>query len=151
MGLGPHRLNAPNRPKWFFEKEKYGGILCDIGSHQAEQYLYYAGEKNATVVKSQVANYAHPQYPELEDFGEAMILGDNGTSNYFRVDWFTPDGLRTWGDGRTTILGTKGYIELRKYIDITRDNTPDHLFLVDEKENTTLTAVVKSAIPSSES
>ena len=116
-----------------FEKEKYGGILCDIGSHQAEQYLYYAGEKNATVVKSQVANYAHPQYPELEDFGEAMILGDNGTSNYFRVDWFTPDGLRTWGDGRTTILGTKGYIELRKYIDITRDNTPDHLFLVDEK------------------
>lgn len=133
LGLGPHRLNAPNRPKWFFEKEKYGGILCDIGSHQAEQYLYYAGEKNATVVKSQVANYAHPQYPELEDFGEAMILGDNGTSNYFRVDWFTPDGLRTWGDGRTTILGTKGYIELRKYIDITRDNTPDHLFLVDEK------------------
>ena len=133
IGLGPHRLNAPSRPDWFFEKEKYGGILCDIGSHQIEQFLFYADVKNAIVAKSQIANYNHPQYPELEDFGDAMLVGDNGATNYFRVDWFTPDGLSTWGDGRTLILGTKGYIELRKYTDISRANSPDHVYLVDDK------------------
>ena len=131
IGLGPHRLNAASRPEWFFEKEKYGGILCDIGSHQTEQFLYFADLKDANVVRSQVANYAHPQYPELEDFGDAMLVGDNGATNYFRVDWFTPDGLSTWGDGRMLILGTKGYIEIRKYVDIARDSQAG-VYLVNE-------------------
>lgn len=117
-GFGPHRLNAPSRPKWFFEHEKYGGILCDIGSHQIEQYLSFAGEEDAQVVSARVANYNHPDYPELEDFGDCAITGKNGTSFYFRVDWFTPDGLRTWGDGRTLIIGTEGTIEIRKYINL---------------------------------
>ena len=130
IGLGPHRLNAPSRPDWFFIKEKYGGIICDIGSHQAEQFLYYTGAKDAKVASSHVANYHHPQYPELEDFGEVNLVADNGATNYFRVDWFTPDGLRTWGDGRTFILGTEGYIELRKYIDVARSVDGDQLFLV---------------------
>jgi hypothetical protein len=50
-----------------------------------------------------------------------------------RVDWFTPDGLPIWGDGRLTILGTEGYLELRKYIDIAGQPGVDHLFLVDRK------------------
>lgn len=137
IGLGPHRLSAPARPKWFFEKEKYGGILCDIGSHQIEQYLHYAGASDATVTASQIANYAHPEYPELDDFGDAMLLGDNGTTCYFRVDWFTPDGLGTWGDGRAVILGTNGYIEQRKYIDVaTGKQTGNHVILVNEKQET---------------
>jgi len=130
LGLGPHRLNAASRPAWFFERSKYGGILCDIGSHQIEQFLFYSGANDATVTQSVVANYANPDHPELEDYGHANLIGDNGTTNFFRVDWLTPDGLRTWGDGRTFILGTKGYIEMRKYVDITRDSGPDQLFLV---------------------
>lgn len=131
IGLGPHTLNAQGRPGWFFEKAKYGGILCDIGSHQIEQFLYYAGAKDAQVVKSQVANYAHPEYPELEDFGDAMLVADNGATNYFRVDWFSPSGLRSWGDGRTLVLGTDGYIEMRKYIEIAADPlTQDNVYLV---------------------
>ncbi|MFD2673655.1 Gfo/Idh/MocA family protein [Marinicrinis sediminis] len=131
-GFGPHRLNAPSRPDWFFEFEKYGGILCDIGSHQIEQFLFYSGAKDATVMHSKVANYQHPEYPELEDYGDATLVGDNGATQYFRVDWFTPDGLSTWGDGRTFILGTKGYIELRKYVDVSREQTGDHVYLVNE-------------------
>jgi predicted dehydrogenase len=130
LGLGPHRLNAPSRPPWFFELEKYGGILCDIGSHQIEQFLFYAGCKDAKVLSSKVANYHNKAYPELEDYGDATLVGDNGATNYFRVDWLTPSGLGTWGDGRTVILGTEGYIELRKYIDIARDSRGDHLYLV---------------------
>lgn len=133
LGLGPHRLNAPSRPDWFFEKDKYGGILCDIGSHQIEQFLFYTGETDATVTRSQVGNFNHPEYPELEDFGDAMLLGQNGATQYFRVDWFTPDGLRTWGDGRTLILGTEGYIELRKYINIGEETASgNHVFLVNK-------------------
>lgn len=132
-GFGPHRLNAPSRPQWFFEKEKYGGILCDIGSHQIEQFLFYTGETEAEVVSARVANYNHPDYPELEDFGDCTLTGANGATHYFRVDWFNPDGLRTWGDGRTFILGTEGYIELRKYINLAADTTEgDHVFLVNK-------------------
>lgn len=133
MGLGPHRLNAALRPGWFFEKEKYGGILCDIGSHQIEQFLYYSGATDAMIVNSQIGNYNHPEYPELDDFGDATLVGTNGAMGYFRVDWFTPDGLSTWGDGRTFILGTEGYIELRKYVDIAKEETADHVFWVDKE------------------
>ena len=133
-GFGPHRLGAAGRPKWFFEREKYGGILCDIGSHQIEQYLHFAGEEDAAVQLSRIANYAHPEYPELEDFGDCSITGKNGTTNYFRVDWFNPDGLRTWGDGRTFILGTEGFIEIRKYINLAADKVDgNHVFLVNGK------------------
>jgi predicted dehydrogenase len=132
MGLGPHRLNAPARPDWFFQREKYGGILCDIGSHQIEQFLYYADCRDAEVLHSKVGNYNSPAYPELEDFGDATLRGDNGATQYFRVDWLTPDGLSTWGDGRTTILGTKGYIELRKYVDIARSKEGNHVYLVND-------------------
>ena len=133
MGLGPHRLHAHSRPEWFFQKEKYGGILCDIGSHNCEQFLFYTGAADAEVTASAVANYAHPEFPELEDFGECNLVADNGASGYFRVDWFSPDGLSTWGDGRLFLLGTTGYIELRKYTDITTSHGGDQLLLVDAK------------------
>jgi len=133
IGLGPHRINLPSRPDWFFIKERYGGILIDIGSHQIEQFLYYAGAKDATVQCAKVANFKFKDYPELEDFGDATLVADNGATNYFRVDWFTPDGLGTWGDGRTFILGTDGYIEMRKYIDVARNPQGDHLYLVNHE------------------
>lgn len=133
IGLGPHRLSATSRPAWFFEKSRYGGILTDIGSHQCEQFLHFTGATDARVVAAHVTNHHHPEFPGLEDFGEAMMIGDNGASFYFRVDWFTPDGLRTWGDGRTLIQGTDGYIELRKYVDIATDRMGDQVYLVNQR------------------
>jgi predicted dehydrogenase len=130
VGLGPHRINPASRPAWFFQKARYGGIITDIASHQMDQFLFFTGSTQAQVVASQVANYKFPQYPELEDFGDALLAGNGGTG-YVRVDWYTPDGLPTWGDGRLTILGTDGYIELRKYVDIGGKPGGSHLFLVD--------------------
>ena len=132
IGFGPHRIDAASRPDWFFKHDLYGGILCDIGSHQIEQFLSFTGAADAKVLHSKVANYRYKQFPELEDFGDATLLADNGATGYFRIDWLTPDGLRTWGDGRTFILGTHGYIELRKYIDVGRDDGGDQLFLVND-------------------
>jgi predicted dehydrogenase len=136
MGLGPHRLSPQSRPDWFFVKEKYGGILCDIGSHQIEQILFYTGAKDASVTYSRIANYSHPEYPELDDFGDASLVTDNGAAGYFRVDWFTPDGLQMWGDGRSVILGTEGFIEQRKYMNLGTNDGPGHLFLANGREET---------------
>lgn len=147
LGMGPHRLNAPSRPAWFFERARYGGILCDIGSHQIEQFLFYTGATDATVAASKIANYNHPEYPELDDFGDATLIGNNGATGYFRVDWFTPDGLRSWGDGRTFILGTGGYIELRKNLDVGREGDGDHVFWVDGKGEHTFDARGKTGFP----
>jgi len=131
IGMGPHRIGLHNRPPWFFEREKYGGILADIGSHQVDQFLYFTGSTTAEVVASQVANYTHPQHPGLEDFGD-MTLRSATATGYVRVDWFTPDGLDTWGDGRLFILGTEGYIELRKYTNVASGGQGgNHLFWVD--------------------
>jgi predicted dehydrogenase len=133
IGLGPHRMNAPSRPEWFFKRERYGGIIADIGSHQFDQYLFFTGTTKADIVASQVGNISHPQYPGFEDFGDVMIRGNGGTG-YIRVDWFTPDGLNTWGDGRLTVLGTEGFIEIRKNIDIAGRPGGNHLILVNQKE-----------------
>lgn len=131
-GFGPHRLGT-GRPQWFWETEKYGGVLCDIGSHQIEQFLYFTGEEDAEVQFSRIANYANPDHPGLNDFGDCSIVGKNGATHYFRVDWFTPTSLRTWGDGRTFILGTEGYIEIRKYINVASDTLDgDHVYLVNK-------------------
>lgn len=132
LSMGPHLRRFHTRPEWFFEKEKYGGILTDIGSHNFDQFLHFTGSTSAEIVSAQVANFHHPQYPELEDFGDVIVRG-NGGVGYIRVDWFTPDGLGIWGDGRLFILGSDGYIELRKYIDIAGRPGADHLFLVDHK------------------
>ncbi len=131
MGLGPHRLRKETRPDWFFQREKFGGILCDIGSHQFEQFLTYANASDARVVHAAVGNFANPDKPGFEDFGEATLVANNGASNQVRIDWYTPDGLGTWGDGRTFILGTKGYVELRKYVDVGREKTGNHVYIVD--------------------
>ena len=130
VGLGPHRLNAPSRPAWFFERERYGGIINDIASHQVDQFLFFTGSTRAEIVAAQVGNLAHPDWPGFEDFGDLLLRGDRGTG-YIRVDWFTPDGLGTWGDTRLTVLGTDGYIEVRKNRDITGRPGANHLFLVD--------------------
>jgi len=131
LGTGPHR-EGEGRPDWFYDKRYFGGILCDIGSHQIEQFLFYTGNEEAHIVASQVRNVNHPQYPQFEDFGDAMLAGENGATGYFRCDWFTPAGLPTWGDGRLTLLGTEGYIEIRKYIDLTRGEQ-DVVYLVNKE------------------
>ncbi len=133
IGLGPHRLNRHLRPAWFFERAQGGGILADIASHQIDQFLHFTGSHDAEIVASAVANYANPETPEFEDFGEILLRSEQA-SGYIRVDWYTPDGLSTWGDGRCTILGTLGYIELRKYVDIAGRAGTDHLFLVTNED-----------------
>jgi predicted dehydrogenase len=133
VGLGPHRLNRHLRPAWFFQPERFGGILCDIGSHQIEQFLTFTRSTDADVVAATVGNFANPSDTAFEDFGEIVLRSPQG-SGYVSLNWYTPDGLSNWGDGRLTIVGTDGYIELRKFVDIAGRPGTDHLFLVDNKE-----------------
>jgi len=135
INLAPHRLSKEIRPDWFFDKEQYGGIITDIGSHQFEQFLAYTGATDAEVNFARVENFNNPGTPGLEDFGEVSLTADNGASFYCRMDWFTPDGSPVWGDGRTFVVGTEGSIEVRKYMDVARKAPDSVLFLVNgEKE-----------------
>jgi predicted dehydrogenase len=129
-GLGPHRLRKESRPAWFFDRARYGGILTDIASHQVEQFLFFTGAADARVLSASVANRANPDTPELQDVGDMHLATDTATG-MIRVDWFTPDGLPTWGDGRLIVVGTEGTIELRKYVDVAGRPGTDHLFLTD--------------------
>ena len=133
IGLGPHRMNVKSRPPWFFDKQYFGGIICDIASHQFDQFLFFTGSTKADIIAAQVGNTHFSQYPQFEDFGDVMVRGNKGMG-YIRVDWFTPDGLKSWGDGRLTILGTDGFIEIRKNIDPAGRSGGNHLFLTDNKE-----------------
>lgn len=144
---GPHRLSKDKRPDWFFRKKQYGGIITDIMSHQFEQFLCFTGEPDATINFARVENFANPDKPELEDFGEVSLIGTNGSSAYCRADWFTPDGLRTWGDGRVFIMGTKGTMELRKYLDVARGGSPDKIFLVDGEAELEIDCAGKVGFP----
>jgi predicted dehydrogenase len=147
LNLAPHRLSADTRPEWFFDKACYGGILTDVGSHQVEQFLTYAGCLDANINFARVENFSHPDRPGLEDFGEMSLTGDNGASFYSRVDWITPDGLRTWGDGRTFIVGSEGSIELRKYIDVAREAPSSKLFLVNAKGEREIECLGQTGFP----
>ncbi len=140
INIAPHQIfqhrgdagGGSGRPDWFWIPEQYGGILCDIGSHQVDQFLFYTGSKEAEVAESQIANVRHPEHPRFQDFGDMVLRGDRGFG-YVRLDWFTPDGLGTWGDGRLFILGTEGYIEVRKYINVAVSKQGNNLFIVDGK------------------
>jgi predicted dehydrogenase len=145
INIAPHQIrqrpgsdagsagSIDGRPPWFWKDVQFGGILCDIGSHQVDQFLYYTGSTKAEVVASQVANIRHPNHPQFQDFGDMMLRGNNGFG-YVRLDWFTPYGLGTWGDGRLFILGTDGYIELRKYTNVAVSKQGNNLFIVDQNE-----------------
>ncbi len=133
IGMAPHRMSPETRPPWFFDRQQYGGILCDLASHNIDSFLFLTGSTHVDIAAAQVGNLAHPHYPGLEDFGDVMLRGDRGLG-YLRVDWFTPRGIQTFGDARLTILGTDGYMELRKNIDIAGRPGAGHLFVVDHKE-----------------
>jgi len=144
--FGPHRV-GPTRPDWFYDPDRYGGILCDIGSHNFEQMLFYTGATDGEIVSATIANYAHPETPGLQDFGDAHVVLDNGMTGYVRVDWFTPDGLDVFGDGRTVLLGTDGYIEMRKYVDITTDNGGGQVLLVNHDGQFRFDATGRTGFP----
>jgi predicted dehydrogenase len=141
INIAPHQIfqragnagGGSGRPEWFWHARQFGGILCDIGSHQVDQFLFYTGSTQAEVVESQIANVRHPDHPEFQDFGDMVLRGDRGLG-YVRLDWFTPDGLGTWGDGRLFILGTEGYIEVRKYTNVAVSRQGNNLFIVDKNQ-----------------
>lgn len=131
IGMGPHSLGSL-RDEWFWDPVRAGHILVDIASHQFEQFLFFTGSTDARVVSSMDANFEHPDRPDFQDYGHAVVASPTATG-FIRVDWFTPTGSPVWGDGRIFLMGTEGTIELRKYMDTEGRPGGDHLFLTDKE------------------
>lgn len=135
MGSGPHLLSAKHRPAWFWDESATGGILVDIGSHQADQFLAVAvgadgPSATAEVQRASVGNVTCLDHPAMQDIG-SMTLVANGVVGDHRVDYLTADGLGTWGDVRLVIVGTEGTIEARANIDPAGEAGAEHLIVVD--------------------
>jgi len=115
INIAPHQVNqkhgdaggASGRPEWFWNPDEYGGILCDIGSHQVDQFLYYTGSTEAEVVASQIANVAHPERPRFQDFGDMMLRGNCGTG-YVRLTGLLPTGSGRGAMEGSSCLARKG-------------------------------------------
>jgi predicted dehydrogenase len=125
--LAPHRLNRALRPAWFFEREAYGGIINDIGVHSIDLFLAFAQASDATIAASTIGCFGTPPQG-FEDFAEITLRSETMTGT-MRLDWFTPDGLPDWGDGRLFLVGTEGTLELRKNLDIEGRAGGDHMFV----------------------
>jgi predicted dehydrogenase len=130
--LLPHRLNRALRPTWFFDRPAYGGIINDIGVHAIDQFLAFADASDAEIVLSSVGAFG-TEPPGFEDFAE-LVLATPAVRGYVRLDWFTPDGLPTWGDGRFFVVGTEATLELRKNLDIEGRAGTDHMFIANRTE-----------------
>jgi predicted dehydrogenase len=130
-GIGPHHIRGQSRPSWFFDRSISGGIIGDVGTHQVEQFLHFTGSTTAEIVNSQTGNFGNRDNPQFEDYGEVSLIGDGGVG-WFRVDWYTPASLGVPGDIRLFVLGTEGYMEMRKYIDPAGRPGPEHLLLVNK-------------------
>lgn len=130
--LAPHRLNRDLRPAWFFDKPAYGGIITDIGTHSVDQFVAFAGTTDVSIDMATIGSFGTK--PEgFEDFAEFVLSSDN-LRGYARVDWFTPDGLASWGDGRLFLVGTEGTLELRKNLDLEGRTGGNHMFVVSRTE-----------------
>lgn len=129
-GFGPHRLFGERpRPAWTFDRHYFGGIINDLASHQIEQFLFFTGSQSAEVTAASVGNFKFREYPKMHDMGDLSLRSPHAVG-HIRVDWLTPAGLPVWGDVRLFLLGTEGYIELRKNIDVAGRDGESHLFLV---------------------
>ncbi len=133
IGTGPHRQGNYERPDWFYDRQSYGGIITDIGSHQIHQFLVFTNSNEAKINHALVENTTKLDKSGFQDFGEVNLTGNSG-HGYIRLDWFTPDALPTWGDGRLLILGDKGFIEIRKYTDLAKSDTGNHLYYANNEE-----------------
>src|SRR5437588_9312131 len=78
QGHGGDARGSGGRPDWLWNPVQYGGILCDIGSHQVDQFLYYTGSTEAEIAESQIANVNHPQHAHFQDFGDMVLRGNRG-------------------------------------------------------------------------
>ncbi|MEU8222003.1 Gfo/Idh/MocA family oxidoreductase [Kribbella sp. NPDC048915] len=98
---GPHKLNRPTRPDWFFDRARYGGILNDLAVHDIDAALLFTGLTGGSVSGSTVGS----------SYGVATLSGP-GALVTAGVDWMTPAGSPVHGDYRMKLVGTEGTAEL---------------------------------------
>jgi predicted dehydrogenase len=130
--LAPHRLNRALRPAWFFDRDAYGGIITDIGVHSIDQFLAFANVSDAVIAAATIVCFG-TEPAGFEDFAEVTLRG-GGMTGTMRMDWFTPDGLADWGDGRLFLVGTEGTLELRKNLDLDGRPGGDHMFVTNRQQ-----------------
>lgn len=112
VGLGGHRLAPATRAPWTYDRQKYGGIINDVGSHQIELFRWLTGEQ-IVEFRSRIGNLGTPEHPDFEDFGDVSFQSERGIAGYVQLHWLTPEPWVFTGDRRQFVVGTKGSAEVR--------------------------------------
>jgi len=112
FAAGPHKVNAPTRPEWFWHPKTNGGIFEDIGSHHID-FCCWMTDDSPVWACAMEGNFDQPDHPEFRDFGQALLRFGSGVQAHVEVDWLNPHSMRNFGDTRFWVLGTSGKIELR--------------------------------------
>lgn len=111
-----HVANS-SKAEWFYDEKMNGGLLGDFGCHLIEQHLHFSGCEDTKLISSRLSNIKNDKYPNFSDYADMSLLSANGVSGQIRVDWLAPNWINGWGEDRTTIFGSEGYIELGKFYD----------------------------------
>ncbi|WP_405056649.1 Gfo/Idh/MocA family oxidoreductase [Kribbella sp. NBC_01505] len=106
VSTGPHKLNRPTRPEWFFDRTRYGGLLNDLAVHDIDAALHFTGLTAGTVSGALASEPGFPRY------GTATLTGP-GVLITAGVDWLTPAASPLHGDYRMKLVGSNGTAELQ--------------------------------------
>ena len=121
---GPHKLNRAQRPDWFFDPARYGGILADLAVHDLDAALLFAPADEG-VVRGDVS----------APLDGAETFARYGTATFTtpatvvsaEVSWLTPSASDVHGDYRLRLVGTRGTAEIfwaRGRVELTTDDRP---------------------------
>jgi predicted dehydrogenase len=110
-----HPLNLPNRPKWYFEPNKHGGTINDIGVHAIDLIPWMTVREITEVTAARAWNARLKEFPHFQDAGQFLLKMDNDGGVFGDVSYLSPDGLaysapQYW---RVTCHGDKGVLEAR--------------------------------------
>ena len=131
IGTGPHRQGNYEDLNGFMKERVMVELLQNRITSNSSIFIFTGS--NEAKINHALVEILKKEFPGFQDFGEINLTSNKG-HGYIRLDWFTPDALPTWGDGRLLILGDKGYLEIRKYTDIARSKKGNHLFYANNNE-----------------
>lgn len=113
LASGQKSYPFARRDDFYKDRRTYGGSIPWQAIH-AIDFISYCTGKDYARVAAMNSNYAHGDYPGMEDNGAIIFELAGGGHAVIRFDYLRPWGTqsRRWGDNRLRIAGTAGIVEL---------------------------------------
>ena len=91
---GQHPLLRSERPTWYFEEGKHGGVINDIAIHGIDVIRYMCGLRPERVLGGKCWNAFAEDVPHFQDSGIFLCDMEGGAALTADVSYASPDGMR---------------------------------------------------------